>query len=387
MSNLLVGEDGIPHFPLFWSLEPRRVSRFDFDQLSFDDKIDVAFLRNSAPIDCGFLLENEDLPARLRQSLDKMPPKVDVPRTLVNEKAMRRWLKKAGGDPGAQASESKPASSTNERRKKQKLDVQGDAQSKMKSTEEKQPVVQVTPPIPQPQTSINPSASQTQLGAHAPSGSQLPSSSLPSSVVKKWWALFNNFEGLEGSEVNSIFDRRFPVEQLIAQDFNKKEDRSRVNKVGMRNRKLRLLSPRPQTIAALKKALHEAKTSLSAAEETNKSYEVKYAEMETKYSIAVTEQTKLKKDLDDAVVEKEKLTQDLADVVARKKKQLAEEKAKSDLDLDALQKEIAIQHARGFHKVIAQVQCLNPTIGVEGVGVFKKIIDGKLVDESKDDEE
>ncbi|KAJ1390493.1 hypothetical protein SESBI_37394 [Sesbania bispinosa] len=36
---------------------------------------------------------------------DKMPPKADVPRTLVNEKATRRWLKKAGGDPGGQGSE------------------------------------------------------------------------------------------------------------------------------------------------------------------------------------------------------------------------------------------------------------------------------------------
>ncbi|KAJ1422699.1 Acetyl-CoA carboxylase [Sesbania bispinosa] len=66
MSDLLVGEDGTPHFSLFWSLESRRVSGFKFDQLSFDEKIDVAFLRNQAPIDCGFLLENEDLPARLR---------------------------------------------------------------------------------------------------------------------------------------------------------------------------------------------------------------------------------------------------------------------------------------------------------------------------------
>ncbi|KAJ1381671.1 hypothetical protein SESBI_44950 [Sesbania bispinosa] len=100
----------------------------------------------------------------------------------------------------------------------------------------------------------------------------------------------------------------------------------------------------------------------------------------------VTEQTKLKKDLDDTVAKNEKLTQDLAEVVS-KKKQLAEEKARSDLDIYTLQKEIALQHARGFHKAIAQVQCLNPTIDVEGVGVFKKIVDGKLVDESENNEE
>ncbi|KAJ1382336.1 hypothetical protein SESBI_44340 [Sesbania bispinosa] len=141
-------------------------------------------------------------------------------------------------------------------------------------------------------------------------------------MAEKWWALFNNFEGPEGSEVASIFDRRFPVEQLIARDFNKKEDRSRVNKVGMRNDEF---------------------------EETKKSYEVKYTEMEAKCSTAVSEQTRLKKDLDDTIAEKEKLTQELDEVVAQKK-QLVEEKARSDLDIDALQKEMALQHARGFHK-------------------------------------
>ncbi|KAJ1426767.1 hypothetical protein SESBI_10017 [Sesbania bispinosa] len=164
----------------------------------------MIFLRNNVPIDCGFLLENEDLPARLHQSLDKIPPKADVPQTLVNEKAMRRWLKKAGGDPGAQASENQPTASTNERRKKQKLDVQGDAQSKIKATEEKHHVVKVTPTIPQPQPNMNPPAVQKQLGAHMPLGSQIPSSSLPPSMFDKWWALFNNFEGPEAGEIPLI---------------------------------------------------------------------------------------------------------------------------------------------------------------------------------------
>ncbi|KAJ1389513.1 hypothetical protein SESBI_38248 [Sesbania bispinosa] len=123
MSNLLVGEDGNPHFPLLWSLEPRRVPVVKFDQLSFDEKIDVAFLRNQAPIDCGFLFENEDLPARLRQSLDKMPPKTSVPQVITNDKALRRWLKKVGVDPNAPNSEIQDTALANERRKKQKLDT------------------------------------------------------------------------------------------------------------------------------------------------------------------------------------------------------------------------------------------------------------------------
>ncbi|KAJ1378911.1 hypothetical protein SESBI_47355 [Sesbania bispinosa] len=238
MSTLLVSEDGSPHFPLFWSLEPRRVPGFDYNDLSFDEKIDVAFLRNSAPLDCGFLLENEDLPDRLRQILDKMPPKADVPRTLVNEKAMRRWLKKAGGEPDGRATGgnvNQPTISTIERRKKPRLDDPGETQSKVKTTQESpaKTIIQNIPPQ-QPASKSNPIPTQT--GIHASSGTQGQgaSSSLPP-LGDKWWTLFNNFEGAEGSKVNSIFDHRFNVERVVSREFNKKEDRTRVNKVGMRN--------------------------------------------------------------------------------------------------------------------------------------------------------
>ncbi|KAJ1409045.1 hypothetical protein SESBI_23069 [Sesbania bispinosa] len=166
----------------------------DVDLLVAED--DVAFLRNSAPIDCGFLLENEDLPDRLRQILDKMPPKADVPRTPVNEKAMRRWLKKAGGDPGGQGSENlanQPANSTTERRKKQKLDVLGDAQSKQNATNKEQ-LAKATLTAPQFQPNTNPSTVVKQAGAHASSRAHGPSYSLPP-LGDKWWTLFNNFEG------------------------------------------------------------------------------------------------------------------------------------------------------------------------------------------------
>ncbi|KAJ1440115.1 putative Zn-dependent peptidase [Sesbania bispinosa] len=113
-----------------------------------------------------------------------MPPKADVPRVLVNEKAMRRWLKKAGGDPGAQGSENQPAASNNERRKKLKLDTQGDAQSVKKVANEEQTIVKVIPTtLPQPQPSMNPPTVQKQVGAHMSSGTQAPSSSVPLVIV------------------------------------------------------------------------------------------------------------------------------------------------------------------------------------------------------------
>ncbi|KAJ1395224.1 hypothetical protein SESBI_33595 [Sesbania bispinosa] len=364
---------------------------------------DVAFLRNSAPLDCGFLLENEDLPDRLRQILDKMPPKATVPRTLVNEKAMRRWLKEAGGEPD------------------------GENQSKPTTTEAgpTKPAVQNVPPQ-QPTTKTT--SIPTQTGAHTSSGArgQAGSSSLPL-LGDKWWTLYNNFEGVEESEVNSIFDHRFNVERVVSREFNKKEDRTRVNKVGMRNvgkhlmtmgaqtaflgycldsgisladkelkecahkieeltEKLKALESSAQTINSLEKSLCEYKNKLTsaendkkAAENDKKTAETKYNGLNTKYSDVVAQQVQLKKDLAAAINEKNKACEDLLAV--------PEQKNQLEVDLKALQTEIAIQHARGFRKAIDQVKILNPAANVEDMGVFKKIVEGKIVDESEDEDE
>ncbi|KAJ1440012.1 hypothetical protein SESBI_02243 [Sesbania bispinosa] len=408
MSNLLTSEDGTPHFPLFWSLEPRRVPGFDYDDLTFDEKIDVAFLRNSAPLDCGFLLENEDLPDRLRQILDKMPPKATVPRTLVNEKAMRRWLKEAGGEPDGQGagatSHPQPDVSTSERRKKQRLDTQGEQQSKLK-TKQDDPTTTTIPNQSTQQPITTPNPVLTQTGAYPSSRAQGP----------------------EGSAMNSIFDRRFDVERIVYREFSKKEDRTRVNKVGMRNvgkhlmtmgvqaaflghcfdsgmnsankelkdralkikeltAKLQALESSAQTISSLKQSISEYENKLTSAENAKKIVEdekktakKKYDDLNTQYLDVTTEQSQLKKDLAAAISEKNKACEDVL--------LMSEQKGQLEADLKALQAEIAIQHARGFRKAIEQVKVLNPVVNVEGVGVFKKIVNGKIVDESEDEDE
>ncbi|KAJ1433731.1 hypothetical protein SESBI_05874 [Sesbania bispinosa] len=402
MSNLLVGEDGNPHFPLFWSLEPRRVPVVKFDQLSFDEKINV----------------------------------------ITNEKALRRWQKKVGVDPNAPNSEIQATAPANERRKKQKLDTSRDNQQQQIETvgdamgtnldippaktiegegltsDHSMPSSANHPqgsrPPPQPQASGN---TQTQTFGHTASE---PQGSITSIPTDRWWCLFNNFKGAEGSDITSIFDHRFPVDQVVGREFNKKEDISRVNKVGMHNVgkhlmtmgmqtsffgycfdsalnsvekemkdralkiqeltvKLQAAESATQTITSLEKSLLEAKTKLTTTEAKKTAAKTRCSEFETKYSDVVAEQVKLKKDFDHVVAEKLKLSQDLFDA-SEQNKQLT-------VSLDALQKEVAILHAPGFHKAIDQVKLLNPGVNVEGVGVFKKIVDRKLVEESEDDEE
>ncbi|KAJ1441908.1 hypothetical protein SESBI_01114 [Sesbania bispinosa] len=314
--------------------------------VSFDEKIDVAFLRNQAPIDCGFLLENEDLPARLRQSLDKMSPKTSVPQVITNEKGLRRWLKKAGVDPNAPNSEIQATAPANERRKKQKLDTSRGNQQQQTETG--------SHPPPQPQACGN---TQTQTSGHT---SSEPQGSIISIPADRWWYLFNNFKGAEGSDITSIFDHLFPVEQVVGREFNKKEDIARVNKVGMCNVGKHLMTMGMQTsffgycfdsaLNSVEKEMQDR--ALKIQELTVKLQAAECSEFETKYS----------------------------DVVAEQNKQLT-------ASLDALQKEVAILHAQGFHKAIDQMKLLNPGVNVEGVGVFKKIVDGKLVEEYEDDEE
>ncbi|KAJ1385076.1 hypothetical protein SESBI_41961 [Sesbania bispinosa] len=269
-------------------------------------------------------------------------------------------------------------------------------------------------PPPKPQTCGN---TQAQTHVHA---SSEPQGSMTSIPVDKWWCLSNNFQGAEGSDITSIFNHRFPVEQVVGREFNKREDIARVNKVGMRNvgkhlmtmgmqtsffgycfdsamnsvdkemkdralkiqdltAKLKATESATQTIASLEKSLLEAKTKLATAETEKTTASTKCSEFETKYSDVVAEEVKLKKDFDDAVAEKVKLSLNLSNA-SEQNKQLIN-------SLDALQKEVAILHAQGFHKAIDQVKFLNHGVNVEGVGVFKKIVDGKLVEESEDDEE
>ncbi|KAJ1415547.1 heme oxygenase-like [Sesbania bispinosa] len=334
-------------------------------------KFHAAFLRNSAPLDCGFLLENEDLPDRLRQKLDKMPPKANVPRTLVNEKAMRRWLKEAGGEPDGQGRNLVHAEDCS----------RGPTKTAVQNVPPQQPTSKPTPTL-------------TKAGAHTSSGTQgqAASSSLPP-LADKWWTLFNNFEGPEGSKVNSIFDHRFNVERVVSCDFNKKEDQTRVNRVEMRNVGKHLMTMGMQTAffgycfdsgmnsadKELKERAHKIHELTEKLKASKKAADVKYNDLNTKYSDVIAQQLQLKKDLETAVGEKSKACEDLLAA--------SEQKAQLEVDLKALQAEIAIQHARGFRKAIDQVKILNPTTNVEEVGVFKKIVDGKIVEESEDEDE
>ncbi|KAJ1376315.1 lactaldehyde reductase [Sesbania bispinosa] len=66
-----------------------------------------------------------------------------------------------------------------------------------------------------------------------PSSSTKPLSNL--TVVSKWRHWFQGYEGKAGSEISSIFDRRFPIEKVVQDNLRKPDDRVRIGKVGLGN--------------------------------------------------------------------------------------------------------------------------------------------------------
>ncbi|KAJ1415024.1 hypothetical protein SESBI_18383 [Sesbania bispinosa] len=218
-SDLLFGSDGNPHFPLFWSLKPHRVPQTPLSLLSEEDRAAVEWLREQDPIKCSALLENEDNPSDLQTLLGNMPPKSQTTKTM-DEVAMLKALqdreKKAkaaaainyasAGNLGTDNNQDEGGNPTSQR-KKQKVDE-----------------------------GVNSGA----LNQNVPpsNNAQNPSSAAVTNLVPmnsdKWWSWFNEFEGAT-SDVNSIFDRRFTIDQIVEKHLNWKEDRTRVHKAGMKN--------------------------------------------------------------------------------------------------------------------------------------------------------
>ncbi|KAJ1421257.1 hypothetical protein SESBI_13844 [Sesbania bispinosa] len=374
-SDLLFNSDGVPHFPLFWSLEPHRVPQTPLSALSEDDRAAVEWLRMQKNIDCCALLENEDNPAGLQALLGNMPPKSQMAKPM-DEVAMLKALRakerktKAAEKNAATSVEClgagpvQHADGTNslEQRKKQKIN------------EGNQPGDTGTRPPPS-------SSNQNALNNPTPSPT--------SGVSDKWWALLNDYEG-STSDVCSLFDRRYPIDQIIDKHFNLKEDRTRVQKAGMKNLGKKIQSSGELT-EKLKnheddmKTVEKLKTDLQASE--NKTAEL-LVEKETwagKFSNLENKNGDLQKK-NDLVTKNIDLENKLTKLTSDKEA-LIVEKGSLTAELEDTKAQVAMQHAARFEKAINQLQFLYPDLKTDEVGAFKHIVDGKLVDITIDEDE
>ncbi|KAJ1441947.1 hypothetical protein SESBI_01157 [Sesbania bispinosa] len=222
------------------------------------------------------------------------------------------------------------------------------------------------------------------------------------------------------TDVGSIFYRCFPIEQIVEKNLNRKEDRARVHKAGMRNLGKKLQSFEAQMAffrlcvdqyvgseekemknALLKnkdlaeklknaegdiKTVERLKTDLVASEKKNNELTAEKATWDEKYS-------NMKKAYEDAEAGRktlEKANKTLEMTVATlttENKGLISEKDLIVAELGDAKVEVAMQHVAGFEKAVSRLKFPYPNLKVDEVGAFKHIVDGKLVDIVIDEDE
>ncbi|KAJ1378403.1 hypothetical protein SESBI_47897 [Sesbania bispinosa] len=300
--------------------KPHRVPQTPLSALSEDDRAAVEWLRMQKNIDCCALLENEDNPAGLQALFGNMPPKSQMAKPM-DEVAMLKALR-------AKERKTKAAEkNAQQQRKKQKIN------------EGNQPGDTGTRPPPS-------SSNQNALNNPTPSPT--------SGVSDKWWALLNDYEG-STSDVCSLFDRRYPIDQIVDKHFNLKEDRTRVQKVGMKN---------------LGKKIQSSGSQMAFFGLCVDQY-VSSAEKETDLQASENKTAEL-------LVEKETWT--------GKFSSLEKKNGSLTAELEDTKAQVAMQHAAGLKRV-NQLQFLYPDLKTDEVGAFKHIVDGKLVDITIDEDE
>ncbi|KAJ1379627.1 hypothetical protein SESBI_46734 [Sesbania bispinosa] len=222
------------------------------------------------------------------------------------------------------------------------------------------------------------------------------------------------------SDVGSIFDRRFPIDQVVEKHLNRKEDRTRVHKAGMKNigKKIQsagaqmaffglcvdqyvgstekelknLLVKNKELTEKLKnvegdmKTVERLKADLQASEKKSTDLLAEKSTWDEKFSNLEKKNRDLQKKYDELLVESKNLGNKVS-ILTTEKKDLAAEKEMLTTELEDTKAQVAMQHTAGFEKVVSQLQFLYPNLKVDEVGAFKHIIDGKWVDIVVDEDE
>ncbi|KAJ1422707.1 hypothetical protein SESBI_12900 [Sesbania bispinosa] len=188
-----------------------------------------------------------------------------------------------------------------------------------------------------------------------------------SQTPPKWWHWFQGYEGKPNTDVNSVFDRRYPTEQVIRSHFFKAEDCVRVHKVGMLN-----TAKIVQTFAIQSAFLgHALESGIALLEKELKEKNSKAEGSRRRDCLGSRRHIRARESPRKAPKSEEKL-------------QTEQDNRKSEVI--NLMAEISFQYEQMFEKVIGQLKFLYPDLNVEEVGAFKEIQDEKLV-EIPDDEE
>ncbi|KAJ1382526.1 hypothetical protein SESBI_44193 [Sesbania bispinosa] len=202
--------------------------------------------------------------------------------------------------------------------------------------------------------------------------------------------------------------------------LNRKEDRTRVHKFGMKNigKKIqsagaqmaffglcvdqyvgstekelkKLLVKNKELIEKLKnvegdiKTVERLKANLQASEKKSTYLLAEKNTWDEKFSNLEKKNEDLQKKYDDLLVESKNLGNKVS-TLTTEKKDLAAKKESLTTELEDTKAQVAMQHTAGFEKAVSQLQFLYPDLKVDEVGAFKHIVNGKLVDIVVDEDE
>ncbi|KAJ1398540.1 hypothetical protein SESBI_31019 [Sesbania bispinosa] len=222
-----------------------------------------------------------------------------------------------------------------------------------------------TPPPPSPKRQRLEGTSDNTANPTATSQPNLEMIRPPSvdRIPEKWWLYFREFESSEDMEVTSIFYHRFQMADIIEGNLCKAADRSRIQKVDLRNTTTMAQSMAARTtflahglghgIDVLEKENFDLKQKFLSEEVESQKLRIK--EPETANQSLTTEKTEMTSTITVLRGEKDQVQ---ASFDAAKIAWQAEEELNTDL---------ALYHGNGFNKAIEQVKFLHPDINLSEV--------------------
>ncbi|KAJ1420635.1 hypothetical protein SESBI_14209 [Sesbania bispinosa] len=213
-----------------------------------------------------------------------------------------------------------------------------------------------------------------------------PLSGLMELTDDSWRSVLKDFEESPGESVTPIWDRKFPIFELIDTHFCQQRDMEKIRKHGLHNtsQTITTFGVRSKSLSKLSKAYRERQALRKRIESVSKKIEeskVKLSKMSSQVEQELREvktriaELKEKFFLDGNVkleidIKAEKITRDAVE----------SKLVKEVNEIVELKREMAYQYVAGFNKALDQVTFLYPDIDLTEVGPFKMIKDGKLVD-------
>ncbi|XP_057431507.1 uncharacterized protein LOC130724318 [Lotus japonicus] len=340
-------------FPLYWSSNPSLISVTDRSSLTPVERIDASFLEKFPILSSSDIINLENKPDALRQYLAKMS-------SMTDADLLAYYTKKNKATKGKDQ-----APGSHEQTEQSESTVWEILTKKRKRTSEN--VAEV---------------SASNLSTHK--------SSIKSCEIEHWQLVLHECENKGVGEALTLWDKQFPIPDIIDTCLTKSKDVEKVKKLGPQQLSRALetytvqsaflarslekeLEQHEKDFETLKRSNGELKGQLDKAKKSEKDLDDLRKKLDT------LELENIEKDLKIKELEKEK--KNLVTSLEIDHAVLKVTCENHEAEVEELKSEVALKYASGFDKAIMQVRFLYPNSNLEETGPFKVLQDGKLVDQ------